>query len=175
MIGRRRKQAATPPPAAIRLVEGDGIAQPGVNCWRIERADRFRCVQDGDEYFGLVRTALLSARRTVFILGWDIYAGVDLCPRGADDGAPTKLGELLDFIARRTEDLEIYVLIWDYAALYMLERDPTSRMLNVHFSPSGAIERNSASSGDFGAITCSMWQNGRDLRNASATGACIAQ
>jgi phosphatidylserine/phosphatidylglycerophosphate/cardiolipin synthase-like enzyme len=148
VIGRRKQRlrAEQAAPAVVRPTAGDGIARPGVNCWRSERAERFRCVQDGDEYFGLVRAALLAARRTVFILGWDIYAGVDLCPRGASDGAPTKLGELLDFIARRTSELEIYVLIWDYAALYMLERDPTSRIRlgwatheRVHFRYDGLL------------------------------------
>lgn len=109
-------------------VSRDSILRPGENCWRVERAERFRCVQDGQEYFRLVRDALLSAKRTVFVLGWDIYADVDLRPEGVDDGAPTKLAELLDFVVRRTPELEIYVLVWDYAALYALERDPTSRI-----------------------------------------------
>jgi len=104
----------------------DEVLRKGANCWRVERAVRFRCVQDGEEYFRLVREALLAARRSVFILGWDIYSAVDLAPGGVDDGAPTKLAELLDFVVQRTPELEVYVLVWDYAALYALERDPTS-------------------------------------------------
>lgn len=105
----------------------DDILRPGANCWRIARAHRFRCVQDGEEYFRLVREAVLAARRTIFVLGWDIYAAVDLAP-GVEDGAPTKLAELLDHVVRANPDLSVYVLVWDYAALYALERDPTSRI-----------------------------------------------
>jgi len=104
------------------------IAEAGRNCWRVERAEQFLCIEDAADYFRLVREALLSAYKTVFILGWDIFASVDLVPagpRGRD--APTKLDALLRFIARRRPQLRCYILIWDYAALYTLERDPWSR------------------------------------------------
>jgi phosphatidylserine/phosphatidylglycerophosphate/cardiolipin synthase-like enzyme/uncharacterized membrane protein YdjX (TVP38/TMEM64 family) len=112
------------------------IVQAGRNCWRVDRADRFSCIQDAADYFALVREALLAARKTVFILGWDIFASVDLLPAPAgQEGrnpagpkeAPTKLDELLGFIVRRRPQLRCYILIWDYSALYTLERDPWSR------------------------------------------------
>ena len=113
------------------------IVQAGKNCWRIDRAHQFYCIQDAADYFKLVREALLSARETVFILGWDIFAEVDLLPAGPTGEAgpegpalhtePTRLDELLSFIARRRPHLRCYILIWDYAALYTLERDPWSR------------------------------------------------
>lgn len=123
------------------------ILQPGTNCWRIDPATAFYTVQDAADYFRLVREALLNARKTVFILGWDIFAGVDLLPQAgpngllpqagpkgpalqeqkARHGAPTRLDELLNYIARRRPELRCYILIWDYAALYTLERDPWSR------------------------------------------------
>ena len=103
------------------------ILQPGRNCWRVERADRFYCVQDAADCFKLVRQAILSARHTIFIIGWDIFSAVDLLPEGADDGAPTRLDDLLAFVTQRRPHLRCYILIWDYAALYTLERDPFSR------------------------------------------------
>lgn len=109
------------------------IVQAGRNCWKVDRAHQFSCIQDAADYFKLVREALLAARNTVFILGWDIFANVDLLPGAAGpkgpalrDG-PTKLDELLAFIVRRRRQLRCYILIWDYAALYTLERDPWSR------------------------------------------------
>ena len=105
----------------------DRIIQPGKNCWRVERADRFYCIQDAADHFRLVRQAILSARHSVFILGWDVFAAVDLLPGAAPSDAPTRLDELLAFVARRRPRLRCYILIWDYAALYTLERDPFSR------------------------------------------------
>jgi phospholipase D1/2 len=103
------------------------IIQPGRNCWRVERASRFYCIQDAADYFRLVRQALLNARKTVFSLGWDITAHVDLDPGVAAPDAPTRLDRLLAFVARRRPHLRCYILTWDYGALYTLERDPLTR------------------------------------------------
>jgi phospholipase D1/2 len=93
----------------------------------MDPAHRFYCVQDAADYFRLVRQALLGAQRTVFLLGWDIYAALDLLPGANASDAPTRLKELLPFIVRRRRHLRCYILMWDYAALYTLERDPFSR------------------------------------------------
>jgi phosphatidylserine/phosphatidylglycerophosphate/cardiolipin synthase-like enzyme len=100
------------------------ILRPGDNCWRVDRADRFSCVQDAADYFRMVRDAILHARQTIFILGWDIQSTLDLVPGGASDDAPTRLDELLKWVIRRRPQLACYVLIWDYAAMYALEREP---------------------------------------------------
>ena len=87
-------------------------------------------MQDAADYFRLVRQALLGARQTVFILGWDILATVDLLPGGPSrrrDGADRGSTSCSPFIARRRPQLRCYILIWDYGALYTLERDPLSR------------------------------------------------
>src|SRR5688572_18710775 len=103
------------------------ILRPGHNCWRVERATRFACIQDAADYYRLARQAMLQARDTIFSVGWDISATLDLVPGGASDGAPTRLNELLPWIVRRQPKLRCYFLTWDYAALYTLERDPFTR------------------------------------------------
>ena len=105
----------------------DRIVQPGKNCWRVDRASRFYCIQDAADYFRLVRQALLNARKSVFSLGWDITAHIDLDPGVAAPDAPTRLDKLLAFVARRRPQLRCYMLTWDYGALYTLERDPLTR------------------------------------------------
>ena len=118
------------------------IVRPGRNCWRVDRADRFSSIQDAADYFRLVRQALLAARETVFILGWDLTATVDLDP-GADcdpgaGGAPTRLDRLLRYVARRQPRLRCYILTWDYGALYTLERDPFTRW-RLGWRPTGRV------------------------------------
>ena len=113
-------------PAAQPTAHGP-IAQPGRNCWRIDRADRFACIQDGADYFRLVREAMLEARRTIFTLGWDTSAHTDLLPGIEPTDAPKRLDRLLQFIARRRPDLRCYVLTWDYGVVHTLERDPFTR------------------------------------------------
>ena len=109
---------------------GPAIARAGDNCWCVERADRFRCVQDGADYFRWVRRAILEARHSIFIVGWDIQANLDLIPDAppdTSDDMPRRLDRLLAYVARRRPHLRCYVLIWDHAALYTLERDPLAR------------------------------------------------
>jgi phosphatidylserine/phosphatidylglycerophosphate/cardiolipin synthase-like enzyme/uncharacterized membrane protein YdjX (TVP38/TMEM64 family) len=108
-------------------MSGGTIIQPGRNCWRVDRADRFYCVQDAADYFLLARRAMLDARDTVFLLGWDINSTIDLAPGRTDADAPTRLDELLNFIATRRPRLQVYILTWDYGSLYMLERQPLTR------------------------------------------------
>ena len=117
------------------------IAQPGINCWRVDRAHRFYCIQDAANYFRLVREAMLRARHTVFILGWDTMASTNLLPGETSPGAPTVLAPLLRHIARRSPRLQIHLLTWDYASVYAFERDPFARLRfgwrmprNLHFS-----------------------------------------
>ncbi|HET8948018.1 MAG TPA: phospholipase D-like domain-containing protein, partial [Candidatus Polarisedimenticolia bacterium] len=128
-------------PALQRAVAspGEGIVLPGRNCWHVERADRVRCVQDAADYFRWVRRALLGAQRSIFILGWDLQA-IDLLPaadrdpgaaaaarRDREPDGPTRLDAVLAHVARRHRRLRASILIWDYDALYTLERDPFLR------------------------------------------------
>jgi phosphatidylserine/phosphatidylglycerophosphate/cardiolipin synthase-like enzyme/uncharacterized membrane protein YdjX (TVP38/TMEM64 family) len=103
------------------------ILQPGRNCWQLEHAHHWYAVQDAAEYFRLVRHALLSARRTVFILGWDTTAGIDLDPGTPPSNVPTRFDKLLKYISRRRRHLRCFILTWDYGLLFTLERDPFSR------------------------------------------------
>ncbi len=104
------------------------VFQPGQNCWRVDHAHHFYCVQDAADHFRLVRDAILQAEESIFILGWDIAGGIDLLPGEQPGDAPTRLNDLLAFVARRRPRLRCYVLIWDYGPVFTLERDPFSRL-----------------------------------------------
>jgi phospholipase D1/2 len=123
-IDARPAPAARGTPRAVSAPAA-GLLRPGRNCWRVERADRFRCIQDADDYFRWVRQALLAARHSIFIVGWDLQA-MDLAEPGRD-GSPTRLDAILAHVARRRRGLRCHVLIWGYDALYTLERDPLLR------------------------------------------------
>ncbi len=96
---------------------------PGRNCWRIEQATRLAFLVDGEEYFGAVRRALARARHSILILGWDIDSRMRLVPDGANDGLPEPLGEFLNAVVAREPHLSGYVLSWDFAMLYAMERE----------------------------------------------------
>ncbi|WP_412529719.1 VTT domain-containing protein [Burkholderia lata] len=100
-----------------------GLLERGRNCDTIRQADRFTMLVDGDAYFSALRAALLRARHTVFIVGWDVDSRMRLAPGGPDDTLPDTLAAFLHALAARRHNLRIYVLAWDFAMIYALERD----------------------------------------------------
>ena len=110
-------------PFLERASPGIGLLQPGRNCWRIEHATRFAMLVDADAYFRAVRAAIVNARQSVFILSWDIDSRVQLVPEGARDGYPDALGDFLHAITAARPALRVYLLNWDFAMLYALERE----------------------------------------------------
>lgn len=121
-----------------------GILAEGVNCWRVPRAERAAFIVDGQDYFRAVRESICRARHCVYIVGWDIHSELRLVRDGEEDGLPKKLGDLLDAVAKRSPDLNVYVLEWDFSMIYAMERDFFPRYElrwkshdRVHFSLDG--------------------------------------
>ena len=100
-----------------------GLLQAGHNCWRIERAQRFSLLVDAASYFSAVRAAIRAARHSIFILSWDIDSRTCLVPGGANDGYPEQFGDFLHAVVSSRPELHAYVLNWDFAMLYALERE----------------------------------------------------
>ncbi|WP_220807878.1 VTT domain-containing protein [Noviherbaspirillum aridicola] len=111
------------PAAQLQTSDHPGLLRPGHNCWRIARAGRFGMLVDADDYFRAVRAAILKARHSVFILSWDIDSRMRLVPGGANDGYPEPLGDFLHAVVSSRPSLRAYVLNWDFAMLYALERE----------------------------------------------------
>lgn len=105
-------------------MSGD-IFQPGRNCWRVERARRIAFLVDGQEYFSAFRDAAKQARHSIFIIGWDINSRMRLrCPGdSSEDDLPDSLLAFLKALLARRHSLQVYVLGWDFAMLYALDRE----------------------------------------------------
>ncbi|MFC5067438.1 VTT domain-containing protein [Flaviflagellibacter deserti] len=101
------------------------VFQQGRNVWHVERAQRASVLIDGAAYFGAVRSALRKARKTIFIIGWDINSRVRLVGESgkADDGLPEELCQFLCALVKRRPELTINILLWDFSILYSTERE----------------------------------------------------
>lgn len=97
---------------------------PGHNCWRVETARRVGLCVDGECYFGMLRQTLIAAHRCIAIAAWDIHSRLELVRPDPDDGWPTALGDLLVRLLEQRPELEIFILLWDFAPIYALEREP---------------------------------------------------
>lgn len=110
-------------PLARPASAATSILAPGRNCWRIAHARKLAFLVDGQEYFRAVREAVREAQRSIFILGWDIDSRQRLVPEGANDGWPEPLSDFLNALVNKRRGLRAYVLSWDFAMLYLLERE----------------------------------------------------
>lgn len=99
------------------------LLAPGKNCWRVERARRAKLLIDAAAYFAALRCVMAAARESIFVIGWDIDSRIPLHSTGDDDGLPLALGAFLNALAARHRGLNIYVLDWDFAMLYALDRE----------------------------------------------------
>jgi len=109
---------------SISTTTATGVLQAGRNCWRIEPARNVAFLVDGDEYFGALRAAILRARESVFILGWDIDSRTQLPAHPEEKSRlPTPLADFLNGVASSRPDLRVRVLGWDYSVLFARERE----------------------------------------------------
>ena len=89
--------------------------------WRVNRAERLSVVVDAADYFRIARTAMMSAKKQILLIGWDFDAGIRLAYENEDE-APARVGEFLQWLTRRNPDLSIYILRWNVGAMKSLIR-----------------------------------------------------
>jgi phosphatidylserine/phosphatidylglycerophosphate/cardiolipin synthase-like enzyme/uncharacterized membrane protein YdjX (TVP38/TMEM64 family) len=102
------------------------IFRPGRNAWRVARAERASVLIDAANYYGTLRQALLEARRSIYIIGWDVDSRTPLVgPSGEpDDDLPRELGPFLTALVERRPELHVHILLWDYSLFFTSEREP---------------------------------------------------
>lgn len=93
------------------------ILRPGETCWRLARADRLAVIVDAAGYFAAAKAAILQARHSVFLIGWDFDLRIGLERRDPRPDVPDELGAFLAHIVETRPDLRIFVLRWDLAFL----------------------------------------------------------
>lgn len=127
------------------------ILMEGKTCWRIAHADRMAVIIDGAAYFRALKEAILGARHSVMMVGWDFHTGIELEREGdIKSDVPNTLGDFLSYVVKRNPSLHVHVLRWDLAFLKMPMRGTTPLILldwltsrRIHFKldgnhPSGA-------------------------------------
>ncbi len=114
--------------------------KPGRNCWQTPHAPRASLLVDGANYYAAVRSSMLKAERSIYIVGWDIDSRVRLAGEAPpDDGAPERLRDFLIHLTTERPELRVHVLLWDFSILYALEREPIP-ILNLNWSTPREIE-----------------------------------
>ncbi|MEW6613310.1 MAG: VTT domain-containing protein [Pseudomonadota bacterium] len=100
------------------------ILAEGRNCWRLAPARRAAFLVDGDAYFRAFAAAVAQARESIYILGWDIDSRLQLRRDDGPRDLPVTLGDFLNTLVSRRRGLRAYLLGWDFAMIYVFEREP---------------------------------------------------
>jgi phosphatidylserine/phosphatidylglycerophosphate/cardiolipin synthase-like enzyme/uncharacterized membrane protein YdjX (TVP38/TMEM64 family) len=109
--------------AAVTEVEPQRLLVEGRSCWRLARAGRVAFLVDAAAYFAAFAAAVERARRSILIVGWDIDSQEPLFHDDRPRELPTRLAAFLDAVVARRRGLHAYVLSWDFAIIYMFERE----------------------------------------------------
>ncbi|HEU4626436.1 MAG TPA: VTT domain-containing protein [Steroidobacteraceae bacterium] len=112
---------STPQPANVAGSVRASLFVPGVNCWRVARANRISLIVDGEAYFKAFAQAALRAERTIDIVGWDFHSRTQL--HHCIPGVPEHLGDFLNFLVKRRRQLEVRILTWDYPVIFAKGRE----------------------------------------------------
>ncbi|MGD8541314.1 MAG: hypothetical protein PVI39_03425, partial [Desulfobacteraceae bacterium] len=122
--------------------------KPGVNCWRVEKADRVAVIVDAADYFAAFAESCRAAQRQILILGWDFDRHERLHRDDRERELPDRLGAFLAALVKHRRGLKVYLLSWDFNMIYAAEREllPALRLQappRLHFRldgehPSGA-------------------------------------
>ncbi|MES2666669.1 MAG: phospholipase D-like domain-containing protein [Pseudomonadota bacterium] len=89
------------------------LLEPGHNCWRIETANRFGVIVDAEQYFLAARNAMLQARKSIMMVGWDFDARIRLAPTDSGCAAPDRLGDFVIWLVDRQPQLHVRLLQWN--------------------------------------------------------------
>jgi phospholipase D1/2 len=113
------------------------LFKKGRNVWQVSEAKRVATLVDGDAFFRAFTEAVLKAEKQVFIIGWDIDSRTvlphpeNLPGDWLDSLGCLHLGTLLARITELRPDLRVNILTWDYAFIYIFERES---LASVKFS-----------------------------------------
>ena len=89
----------------------------GETCWRTARADAVSFLVDGADFFAAAKSAMLSAKHSIWLLAWTFdpltRMQPDLIERSGDPETPDRLGLLLARTAALNPALDVRVLAWN--------------------------------------------------------------
>lgn len=100
------------------------IVREGKNCWKKTFSNRVAFLIDGDAYFSAFAEAVARAQESILVLGWDFDSRTRLHSHDNLTQYPSVFRDFIIAVLSEKPDLHAYVLGWDFASVYALEREP---------------------------------------------------
>jgi len=101
------------------------LFKPDENCWRTSHISHGTLLVDCANFYRALHSAITKAKRSIFIVGWDIDSRIRLL-RGEDEkkaDAPSRALDLIAWKAEQNPDIDIYMLRWDASIAFLDQRE----------------------------------------------------
>jgi phospholipase D1/2 len=101
------------------------IINSGRRSWCTRPVNDIRLLIDGDDYYREFYRVASRARRYLLLSGWQFDSDVALLRGGEEEEVegPVTLLKFLSHLAEKNPELEIFILAWDYHAVFAMERE----------------------------------------------------
>jgi phospholipase D1/2 len=100
------------------------ILEAGRNVWCEHPVSSIGLLVDGEDYYRAFYEAAQRAERYIVMAGWQF--DTDACLLRGEEAKkaklPVKLLEFLDTLTERNQQLQVFILAWDFHAVFALER-----------------------------------------------------
>lgn len=104
------------------------LFQAGKNCQVTAKAEKATLLIDSAAYYKALYHAICNARKSIFVLGWDIDGRIALLrgPEASNAPYPVHMRDLITQKARENPNLNIYLNRWNHSIFLSQEREPFS-------------------------------------------------
>ena len=101
------------------------ILKPGTNCMGIYQVDETGVLVDAEDYYRAFYQTALAARSYLLLAGWQFDSEVHLLRGDEEHGSAgdTRFLQFLERLCQVNPHLHIYILAWDFSAVFSLERE----------------------------------------------------
>jgi phospholipase D1/2 len=99
------------------------IIREGENCFKLTRVKRAAFLIDASSYFRAFAASVERATHSILIFSWDIDSRIQLLPDNGEASSRYQLSKLLHEVVSKRRSLHVYILNWDFAMVYALERE----------------------------------------------------
>ncbi len=96
------------------------------NAWTVQENNEAWLYSDASAYYAAFVKACQQAKKSIVIVGWDFHSDTVLTYKKRRAGLKPKrllLRRFLQTVVRKNPQLQVYVLTWDYAPVYLFERE----------------------------------------------------
>lgn len=97
--------------------------------WTTCQADKVAVIIDAAQFFYTAKLAMLEARHSILLIGWDFDARIALEPEKQTLPGPNRIGKFLNWVAGRNPQLDVRILKWDVGILRSIVQGETPLFL----------------------------------------------